>query len=45
MPEIDQGATDFALAGDVPLTLAQQRLADAKARDDRQADLHKKLFG
>ncbi|MCW5664495.1 MAG: ATP-binding cassette domain-containing protein [Piscinibacter sp.] len=37
MPETDQGATEFVLAGDVPLALAQQRLAEAEARDDGHA--------
>jgi ATP-binding cassette subfamily F protein 3 len=37
MPETDQGVTDFVLAGDVPPTLAQQRLADAEARGDDHA--------
>jgi ATP-binding cassette, subfamily F, member 3 len=34
MPETDEGATDFVLQGDVPLTLAQQRLSAAEAADD-----------
>src|SRR6185503_4750484 len=37
MPETDQGATDFVLAGDIPLTLAQQHLAQAEAADDGHA--------
>ncbi|MBX3605035.1 MAG: ATP-binding cassette domain-containing protein [Piscinibacter sp.] len=37
MPETDQGATDFVLEGDVPLTLAQRRLAQAEAADDGHA--------
>jgi len=37
MPETDAGATDFVLAGDIPLRLAQQRLAQAEADDDGHA--------
>ena len=37
MPETDQGATDFVLAGDTPLVLAQEQLAAAEAADDGHA--------
>ncbi len=37
MPETDEGATDFVLAGDAVLALAQQRLAAAEAADDGHA--------
>jgi ATP-binding cassette subfamily F protein 3 len=37
MPETAEGATDFVLAGDTPLRLAQERLAQAEAADDGHA--------
>ena len=37
MPETGEGATDFVLAGDTPLRLAQERLAAAEAQDDGHA--------
>ncbi|MFT3665932.1 ABC-F family ATP-binding cassette domain-containing protein [Piscinibacter sp.] len=37
MPETDEGATDFVLAGDAVLALARQRLAAAEADDDGHA--------
>ncbi len=37
MPETGEGATDFVLAGDVPLRLAQERLVDAEGADDGHA--------
>ncbi len=37
MPETGEGATDFVLAGDTPLRLAQERLAQAEAADDGHA--------
>ncbi len=37
MPETAEGATDFVLAGDTPLRLAQERLAAAEASDDGHA--------
>ncbi|WP_298833003.1 ABC-F family ATP-binding cassette domain-containing protein [uncultured Piscinibacter sp.] len=37
MPETDEGATDFVLAGDTPLMLARSRLAQAEAADDGHA--------
>ncbi len=37
MPETAEGATDFVLAGDTPLRLAQERLAAAEAIDDGHA--------
>ncbi len=37
MPETAEGATDFVLAGDTPLRLAQERLAAAEAGDDGHA--------
>ncbi len=37
MPETDDGATDFVLAGDVPLVEAQAMLAAAEAADDGHA--------
>ena len=45
MPETSQGATDFVLAGDLPLVEAQQALAAAEATDDghAMADAHMHL--
>jgi ATP-binding cassette subfamily F protein 3 len=37
MPETDDSATDFVLAGDTRLMLAQERLAQAEAADDGHA--------
>ncbi|WP_119292243.1 ABC-F family ATP-binding cassette domain-containing protein [Azohydromonas sediminis] len=37
MPDTDDGATDFVLAGDLPLVQAQQQLAAAEAADDGHA--------
>ncbi|MBS0442615.1 MAG: ATP-binding cassette domain-containing protein [Proteobacteria bacterium] len=37
MPETGEGATDFVLAGDTPLRLAQEHLAAAEAKDDGHA--------
>ncbi len=37
MPETAEGATDFVLAGDTPLRLAQERLMQAEAADDGHA--------
>jgi ATP-binding cassette subfamily F protein 3 len=37
MPETDEGATDFVLAGDLPLVQAQAQLARAEAADDGHA--------
>jgi ATP-binding cassette subfamily F protein 3 len=34
MPETDQGATDFALEGDLPLMAARDRITEAEALDD-----------
>ena len=43
MPETDQGATDFVLAGDIPLIEAQAALAQAEARGDGEAMAHAHL--
>ncbi len=40
MPETDQGATDFVLAGDTALAEAEAELARAEARDDGHAMAH-----
>ncbi|WP_119355111.1 ABC-F family ATP-binding cassette domain-containing protein, partial [Azohydromonas sediminis] len=37
MPDTDDGATDFVLAGDLPLVQAQRQLAAAEATDDGHA--------
>jgi ATP-binding cassette, subfamily F, member 3 len=38
MPETDDGATDFVLAGDLPLVAAQQELAAAEAMNNGEGD-------
>jgi ATP-binding cassette subfamily F protein 3 len=43
MPETDQGATDFVLAGDLPLVAAQEALAVAEAAHDGEAIAHAHL--
>src|SRR6478736_3079459 len=40
MPETDQGATDFVLAGDTALAEAEAELARAEASDDGDAMAH-----
>ena len=40
MPETDQGATDFVLAGDTALAEAEAELARAEASDDGHAMAH-----
>ncbi|MEO8835404.1 MAG: ATP-binding cassette domain-containing protein, partial [Caldimonas sp.] len=40
MPETDQGATDFTLAGDTALAEAEAELARAEASDDGEAMAH-----
>jgi ATP-binding cassette subfamily F protein 3 len=43
MPETDQGATDFVLAGDIPLVEARAALAQAEASGDGEAMAHAHL--
>lgn len=43
MPETDEGATDFVLAGDLPLVAAQAELAAAEAAHDGEAMAHAHL--
>jgi ATP-binding cassette, subfamily F, member 3 len=43
MPETDDGATDFVLAGDLPLVAAQRELAAAEAAHDGEAMAHAHL--
>jgi ATP-binding cassette, subfamily F, member 3 len=43
MPETDDGATDFVLAGDLPLVAAQAELAAAEASGDGDAMAHAHL--
>src|SRR5690349_6048776 len=40
MPETDEGATDFVLAGDAALAAAESELARAEASDDGEAMAH-----